>query len=463
MNQKTTQELGTQSIGRLLARLSVPAITAQLVNVLYNMVDRMYIGRMEGVGAAALTGVGVTMPIITLIAAFASLVGMGGAPLASIRLGAGDKEGAESILGNAFTLLIILSLALTAVFTVFCEPLLMMFGASVNTIGYAKDYLGIYVLGTVFVMMTLGLNVFINSQGFAKVGMETVIIGAVLNILLDPLFIFTFHMGVKGAALATILSQAVSCVWVLCFLFGKRTVLRIRRQYMALRARTCGRILSLGLSPFIMQSTESLVQITLNTGLYRYGGDMYVGAMTIINSVMQLCSLPLTGLGQGGQPIISYNYGAGQMDRVRKAFRLLLTTALSISTGMLLLVELFPSLFVRIFNDDPALMEVTVWAMRIFMAGSFAMGAQFAIQQTFLAVGRAKISIFIAMLRKIILLIPLALVMPLLLENKVLGVFIAEPMADILSATTAVLIFTFMSRKLFGRGKKPAPSEASPD
>lgn len=453
MNQKTTRELGTAGIGRLLLKLSVPAITAQVVNVLYNMVDRMYIGRMENVGAAALTGMGVTMPIITLIAAFASLVGMGGAPLASIRLGAGDREGAEGILGNALSLLLILGAVLTAVFTLFCEPILLMFGASANTLGYAADYLRIYVMGTFFVMLTLGLNVFITSQGFARVSMTTVLIGAVLNIALDPLFIFGLDMGIRGAALATVLSQAVSCTWVLFFLCGKRTVLRLRPGCMALKASLCGRMLGLGLSPFIMQSTESLVQITLNTGLGRYGGDMYVGAMTIINSVMQLCHLPLTGLGQGGQPIISYNYGAGNMDRVRKAYRLLLVCALSFATGSLVVVELFPAFFVRLFNSDPALLEVTVWAMRIFMAGSFAMGAQFAIQQTFLAVGQARISIFIALLRKVILLIPLAILLPHVMENQVLGVFIAEPIADLTSATTASCLFAWMSRRLFPRDK----------
>lgn len=451
-----TQGLGTEPIGRLLLRLALPAMTAQLVNVLYNIVDRMYIGNIPDIGKTAITGLGVAMPIIVFITAFSSLIGMGGAPLASIRLGAKDEARAQRIMGNCVTLLTVAGVLLMAVIFVFKRPLLYAFGASGDTIQYADQYLTVYNMGTLFVMFTMGLNNFINCQGFASVGMKTVLIGAVLNIILDPIFIFGFHMGVTGAALATILSQLVSCIWVLRFLTGKHTHLHIQRKDLPIEWKLAGQVLLLGLSPFIMQATESLVQIVLNVGLQKYGGDVAVGAMTIIMSVMQIFMMPLMGLGQGSQPIISYNYGAGNMRRVKQTFWLLLRVSLLFALAFWGLIQLFPQAFVMIFNRDPELMQITVHGMRVFLAGIFAMGAQYAVQQTFLSVGQAKVSIFIAMLRKVILLIPLAIVLPLFMGTN--GIFLAEPIADLTSATTACVLFFLMSRKLFA--ERPAQEEA---
>ena len=396
-----TNQLGTERIGKLLLKLSVPAITAQLVNVLYNIVDRASIGNIPETGAQAIAGLGITMPIIVLIMAFSSLVGMGGAPLASMRLGAQDDEGAQRILNNCFAMVLGFAVVLTALCEVLAVPLLRAFGASSATLPYALEYLRIYAAGTVFVMITLGMNSFINCQGFSSVGMWTVIIGAALNIALDPLFIFVLDMGVRGAALATILSQGVSCLWVLLFLTGKKTRIRLKPAMMKPRRDIVGRVLGLGVSPFVMQSTESLVQIVINTGLARYSGDLAVASMTIISSVMMVLNMPLQGLGQGAQPIISYNFGAKNIDRVRRTFRLLITITLSFSTLMCLLVELVPGVFIRIFSSDAELVELTCRVIRIFIAGFFAMGAQFAVQQTFLSVGQAKASVFIAMLRKV--------------------------------------------------------------
>ena len=441
-------DLGRTPVGRLLWKLAVPAILAQIINVLYNIVDRAYIGNIEVIGKTALTGVGVAFPLITLISAFAALIGMGGAPLAAIRMGAGDNKSAGKIMGNAFTALSILGAVLTALVLLFKRELLFAFGASPDTIGYAEQYMTIYAIGTVFVMMTLGMNAFITTQGFARTGMATVLIGAVLNIILDPIFIFALGMDVSGAALATILSQAVSCVWVLCFLRGKKTILRLRRENFRLEKKLLLSMAALGLSPFIMQATESLVQIVLNTGLQQCGGDDAVGAMTIINSVLMIVLMPLQGLGQGAQPIISYNYGAGSMDRVKRAFKLLLLASLGFAGALWASAMLFPGMYIAIFNNDPALVELTAWGMRIFLAAIFVMGAQMAVQQTFLAVGQAKVSIFIAMLRKIILLIPLALILPRA-GLGLLGIFLAEPIADVCSAMVASITFAVKSRKLF--------------
>lgn len=442
----SVNDLGTGSIGGLLVRLAVPTITAQLINALYNIVDRMYIGHMEGIGDVALTGVGVTFPIIMLVSAFASLVGMGGAPLSSIELGKKNEERANRILNNAFSSLLAMAVALTAFFMAFKRPMLLFFGASQATIGYALDYIGIYLAGTIFVMLALGLNAFITAQGFAKEGMLTVLIGAVLNIILDPILIFGFGLGVRGAALATIISQAVSAGWVLLFLCGKKTVLRIRPQWMAPRKDVLLPILSLGISPFIMQSTESLVMITLNSGLQRYGNDLYVGAMTIISSVMQVTTMPLMGLGQGAQPIISYNYGAGKYDRVKKTYALLIKASFAASAAVWALTILFPQVFISLFNNKPELMEITMKALRIYMAGIFMMGIQFSCQQCFMAMGQARTSLFLALLRKIILLIPLALILPAFLGP--FGIFIAEPIADITAALITALMFWRFARRL---------------
>nr|WP_300851025.1 MATE family efflux transporter [uncultured Acetatifactor sp.] len=444
---KKEQDLGSDNIGKLMFTLAVPAITAQLVNMLYNIVDRIYIGHIPEIGSAALTGVGICFPIIMLIMAFSSLVAMGGAPQAAIAMGQQNNEKAERILGNCFTSLLIVAAALTAVFLVFGEPILRAFGASDNTVGYANDYLQIYVIGTVFVQIALGMNMFITTQGFAKISMLTVVIGAALNIALDPVFIFVFNMGVRGAALATIISQGVSAVWVLKFLTGRKTTLRIRKHGMRISPKIMLPVLALGVSPFIMQSTESLLSVVLNTSLLKYGGDIAVGAYTVIGSVMQIINLPMQGLFQGAQPITSYNYGAGKFDRVKKSVRLLTTTAVIYGTLFWLALMLVPQMFVGMFTGDAELTEMTVWAMRIFLAGVFAFGFQGAFQNSFLALGQAKVSLLLALLRKIVLLIPLIFIMPLFFENRLFGVFVAEPIADITAAIVTTVSFLMWARR----------------
>ena len=455
---ETPQEnqLGTAPIGKLLFTLAVPAITAQVVNMLYNIVDRIYIGHIPEIGTAALTGVGITFPIITLISAFSSLVALGGAPRASIAMGAHHPERAEQIMGNCLTALLGLSVVLTALFLLFLEPILWAFGASSNTIGYAMEYMGVYVWGTVFVQISLGMNMFITSQGFAKTSMFTVVIGAALNIALDPVFIFVFDLGVRGAAIATVLSQAVSAVWVMLFLTGRRTTLKVRARCMVLRWKVLLPVLALGVSPFIMQSTESLLSVVLNTSLLKYGGDVAVGAYTVIASIMQVINLPLQGLTQGAQPITSFNYGAGNMDRVRKSVRLLLTCCLTYSCLFWLCIMLIPQVFIGIFSSDPELMDTAVWAARIFLFGCFAFGAQTGFQQSFLALGQAKVSLLLALLRKIVLLIPLIYLLPLFFPDKLFGVFVAEPIADILAASTTTLSFLVFAKKKLK--DKPSPT-----
>ena len=434
-------DLGTGSVGKLLCRLALPAIVAQVINVLYNMVDRMYIGHIEGVGADALTGVGVTMPLILAISAFAALVSMGGAPRASIMLGRGDKEGAEQTLGNCTTMLLCVAAVLTAVVLLWGERILLLFGASENTVGYAWDYMRIYALGTVFVQLALGLNAFINAQGYATMGMLTVLIGAVLNIVLDPVFIFALGMGVRGAALATVLSQAVSSIWVVRFLTSERSFLRIRRACLRLRAQVVLPCVALGVSPFIMQFTESVLSVCFNTSLLKYGGDMAVGAMTILSSAMQFCMLPLQGLTQGAQPIVSFNYGARKMERVNRAFVLLLAACLAFSTLLWAVAMFAPQVYASIFTDDPALIAYSCDVMRVYMAASLLFGAQLACQQTFIALGNAKISVFLALLRKVILLIPLIFLLPPFFQDKVFAVFLAEPVADTIAVTVTVTMF----------------------
>ena len=434
-------DLGTGSVGKLLCRLALPAIVAQVINVLYNMVDRMYIGHIEGVGADALTGVGVTMPLILAISAFAALVSMGGAPRASIMLGRGDKEGAEQTLGNCTTMLLVVAAVLTAVVLAWGERILLLFGASENTVGYAWDYMRIYALGTVFVQLALGLNAFINAQGYATMGMLTVLIGAVLNIVLDPVFIFALGMGVRGAALATVLSQAVSSIWVVRFLTSERSFLRIRRACLRLRAQVVLPCVALGVSPFIMQFTESVLSVCFNTSLLKYGGDMAVGAMTILSSAMQFCMLPLQGLTQGAQPIVSFNYGARKMERVNRAFVLLLAACLAFSALLWAVAMFAPQVYASIFTDDPALIAYSCDVMRVYMAASLLFGAQLACQQTFIALGNAKISVFLALLRKVILLIPLIFLLPPFFQDKVFAVFLAEPVADTIAVTVTVTMF----------------------
>ncbi|MBE5054497.1 MATE family efflux transporter [Pseudoflavonifractor sp. DSM 107456] len=448
---KRENDLGRDPIGPLLVRLAVPAVTAQLVNALYNIVDRMYIGHIEGVGDLALTGLGICFPVIMFVSAISALVGMGGGSRAVVRMGEGKMEEANAILGSCTALLVLLSILVTVGFQVVREPMLLLFGATENTLSYASDYLTIYLWGTIFVEISLGLNFFITSQGFSTVSMATVLIGAVTNIVLDPIFIFGFGMGVQGAALATITAQAVSAVWVLRFLSGKRTRLRFQRRYFRLDGRVLAPVLAVGVSPFIMQSTESLVNISFNSSLKAFGGDPAVGAMTICSSIMQIFSMLFQGLSQGAQPIVGFNYGAGQIDRVKKTFRLLFFSSLAFSTAAWGAIELFPQVFVSIFNDEPELVSIAVWTLRVYAAGMFMLGIQFSCQQTFVALGEAKVSLFLALLRKIILLIPLIFILPNFFTDKVLGVFVAEPAADVLAAITTGLIFLWRFPRILRR------------
>ncbi len=455
MNTSAPNRLGTQSVGKLMFELSLPAIVAQLINLLYNMVDRIYIGRMEGVGALALTGVGVTLPLIMLITASSSLVGMGGAPRVSIFMGSEDRERAQKTLGNCFSFLCFIAVVLTVFFLLFAKPMLLSFGASENTIVYSMEYFNIYTLGTIFVMFTLGLNPFITAQGFAKTSMFTVMFGAITNIILDPIFIFALNLGVRGAALATILSQALSCVWVLVFLTGKKPNIRLRLRYMKPEKSILLPALALGLAPFIMQSTESLLAITFNSSLLRYGGDFAVGTMTVLISVMQLAFMPLQGLIQGAQPVISYNFGAGNATRVKSAFLVFLRSCLIYTVSFWALTMLVPELFVRIFSENAELIAFATPALRIYMFGVFVLGAQMACQSTFIALGNAKSSLFLALLRKIILLIPLIYILPLLYtENQTTAVFMAEPIADILAATVTVSMFAYQFKGVLKRLRK---------
>ena len=439
--------LGTEPIGKLLWKLALPAIVAQVINLLYNLVDRIYIGHMPGDGTLALTGVGVCMPVIMIVSAFAALVSNGSAPRASMAMGKGDNAAAEEILGNSFVVQVIISAILTAVLLIFNREFLMMFGASENTIEYATAYMDIYALGTIFVQLTLGMNAFITAQGFARTGMLSVLIGAVSNIILDPIFIYGFGMGVRGAALATILSQAVSTAWVLAFLNGKWTILRIRRRYMKLKKDVVLPGLALGLSPFIMQSSESVIMVCFNASLLKYGGDIAVGAMTILSSAMQFSMLPMQGLGQGAQPISSYNFGAKNGERVKKTFFLLLKTSLAYSFLLWGIVMLFPQGFARIFSSDMELVAYAAWAIRIYMAAMCIFGIQIACQMTFISIGNAKASILVAVMRKFILLLPLIFIMPHVVSDPVTGVYLAEPVADFLAVTFTACLFRFQFSK----------------
>lgn len=438
--------LGEGKVSSLLFKLALPAIIAQLVNVLYNIVDRIFIGRIPN-GEIAMAGVGVAFPIIMIVSAFSALIGMGGAPIAAIKMGAKDNDEAEKIMSNSFSMLIIIGAILTVVFLIFKEPILYAFGASDKTINYAIDYLTLYLIGTIFVQIALGMNPFVNTQGFAKIGMLTVMIGAVINIVLDPIFIFVFNMGVKGAALATVCGQLVSALWVLKFLFGKTSVLKIRKKYLVPKLNVILPVIALGVSPFIMQGTESLVIIIMNNQLSIYGGDLAIGAMTIMSSIMQIVMLPLMGLSQGAQPIISYNYGAKKIDRITSTFKLLLISCLVYTGIMWALLMIVPKIFVLIFNSNPDLVEITAWSIKIYFAGVIMFGAQIACQQTFLALGQAKTSLILALLRKIILLIPLAFILPNFFEEGLKGVLMAEPVADILSATITVICFIIFYKK----------------
>ena len=439
------QRLGTAPLVPLIFSLALPTALAQLVNMLYNIVDRIYVGHIPGTGSLALAGLGVTYPIIVLITAFSNLIGMGGAPRASVAMGRGDYKTAEKILGNCITLLVVLSVLLSVVFTIFGEPILMAFGASENTLPYAMSYLRIYLLGTLFVQFTLGMTPFITNQGFAKTSMATTCIGAISNIILDPVFIFGFNMGVQGAAIATILSQAISAVWVLAFFTGKRSVLRIRKANLAPDGKTLALVLSLGVSPFLMTATECVIQLAFNTGAATYGGDSAVAIMSILFSVAQIANLPVQGFCQGAQPVVGFNFGAQKLARVRQAFKIMLAVSMGVTTVVVGAVEIAPQLFLGLFSSDAGLIALGTAPLRIYMMGSFFMGAQLACQQTFLGLGEARISMFIALLRKVILLLPLSLVIPRVFGalglSQLLGLYLAEPISDIVSASTCTILF----------------------
>lgn len=442
-----SNQMANAPVWSLIIKLSIPAIFAQIVNLLYNIVDRIYIGHMEDVGTMAITGVGLCFPVLSLISAFTMLVAQGGAPRAAIEMGKGDNKKAEKILGNCFILLMVLSVILTAFFLAFGEKFLMLFGASENTIVYALPYMKIYVAGSIFVMISLGLNMFITTQGFTKISMATVLIGAICNIILDPIFIFAFDMGVRGAAVATIISQAVSAIWVLCFLLGKRTKLKIRKENLLPSAKILLPVFALGISPFIMNATEAIINVAFNSSLQKYGGDIAVGAMTICTTVFQMAWVPAQGIGQGAQPIISYNYGAKNADRVKQAFKAFLTICFSYVFVFGMAIELFPQFFIGIFNDNPELVETATWTIRLYGCAMVFFGIQMAVQQTFIALGKAKASLFIACLRKVILLVPLIYILPNFFENKVFAVFLAEPVSDAISIITASVVFFFVFRK----------------
>ncbi|MCU6686483.1 MATE family efflux transporter [Dorea acetigenes] len=446
MQEKQEERLGSEPIGKLIVSMAVPSVAAQIINVLYNIIDRVYIGHIEGYGDMALTGVGVTFPILMLISAFSAFAGMGGAPLASIRMGRQEYDEAEDILGNSAGLLVLFAVMLTIVFSIFKTPILYAFGASENSITYAVDYISVYLLGTIFVQIAVGLNTFISGQGQAKIAMLSVLIGAVLNILLDPVFIFVLHMGVRGAALATIISQAVSALWILHFLTSQKSVIRLRLRKMRLKPSLVGKIASLGISPFIMQSTESLVSITLNSGLQRYGGDLYVGTMSILSSVMQLIVIPMQGVSQGVQPIISYNYGAKNGKRVKEAFFKMLAICFLGTFLLAGIAVIAPEIYAGIFTSNQALVNLTCEVMPVYFLGITIFGIQNACQSTFLALGQAKVSLFIALLRKVILLIPLAIILPKFMG--VMGIYRAEPIADVISVLITILLFTVTFKKI---------------
>lgn len=454
-NYETNSPLGTVKVSKLMLKMAIPSVVAQLVNLLYNIVDRIYIGHMEGVGKTALTGVGICMPLIMFMNAFAMLVSAGGAPRASIALGQGNKEQAERTMGNCFTMLLVFGVMLSTAYVLFAEDLLMMFGASAETLPYALRYMRIYGAGSVVVLIVMGMNTFLTSQGFTNFAMLTTVIGAVINIILDPILIFVFDMGVEGAAIATVLSQSVSAVWVLWFLTkGKKTLLRLRLSCMKLEAKVIVPCLLLGISGFVMLSTESALSICFNTSLQTYGGDLAVGSMTIITSCSQLALMPTAGICQGCQPITSYNFGAGNVDRVKKCVKLQLIICGGYTSCFWLASMFAPQMFVKIFNSDPALVEHASWALRIYMAGIFAMGFQTTCQQCFMALGQAAVSLLLACLRKLILLIPLIYILPAILSDNVFAVFLAEPVCDILAASVTVTVFFTRFNKILREGPK---------
>ena len=453
MAANAKQDMGIGSVKKLMVQMAVPALVGQVVNLLYNIVDRIYIGHLPEIGGTALTGVGLFTPILMLITAFAMMAGAGGAPRAAIAMGEGDKERAEKILGNCFTVLMIFAVILTGVFYAACPTLLRWFGASDATLPYAVEYGRIYILGSVFVLTVMGMNTFITTQGFAKISMMTTVIGAVINIVLDPILMFGFNMGVKGAAIATVLSQAVSAVWILKFLTGKKTILKLKASNLKLIPSVILPCLGLGVSTFVMLTTQSILSISFTSSLARYGGDVAVGAMTVLTSINQLITMPLSGVCQGGQPLISYNYGAKKYDRVKEAFFCQFFTCVAYTTVFWLLLMIFPNFFAGIFTSDAALVDYTAWALKIFLACGFSVGFQISCQQAFMALGQAKISLVMALLRKVFLLIPLIFILPNFFANKAFAVFLAEPVSDLIAAAVTTFMFFRFFRKMLKEAK----------
>lgn len=447
-------DLGTGSVKKWMVQMAVPAVVGQVINLLYNVVDRIYIGHIPEIGGLALTGVGLFTPILMLLTAFAMLCSSGGAPRAAMAMGRGDQDEAERIMGNCFTFLLGMAVVLTAVFYFGAPALLRLFGASDATLPYALRYGRIYILGSVFVLLVMGMNPFLTTQGFAKMSMLTTVIGAVINIILDPVFIFVFRLDVAGAAIATVLSQLISAAWILRFLTGSKTILKLRPSAMGLEKTVIAPCLGLGVSSFVMVSTESLLSVSFTSSLARYGGDTAVGAMTVLTSINQLLMMPTAGICQGGQPIISFNYGAKKLNRVKEAFTCQLAACVGYTTAFWLLVRIFPGFFPRLFTNDAALVEYTQWALGIFLACGFSVGFQNACQQAFVALGQAKVSLFLACLRKLILLIPLIFILPVFFQNKAYAVFLAEPVSDLAAAAVTVTTFFLFFRKLLKEGKQ---------
>lgn len=452
MTMTNEEKLGSAPLFRLMMSMGIPTLVAQIINLLYNIIDRIYIGHIPEVGATALTGVGLALPMIVIISAFSAFVGAGGAPLSAIALGRGKKEEAERILGNGFSLLLVFSAFLMVLFFIIKKPVLFLIGASEATFPFADEYMTIYIFGTLFVQISLGMNPYITAQGCSRTAMLSVLIGAVLNIALDPLFIFGLGMGIRGAALATVISQFVSAVWVLRFLTRKDRAMGIRRNYLKIRGKIVAKIMSLGVAPFIMQATESFISIVMNSGLQRYGGDMYVGTLTIMQSVMQFVSIPVSGFTQGVQPIMSYNFGAGNKERVKKTYFTMLGIVMSYTILLTISIMAVPGAFARMFTDSSELILLVEKIMPVFVCGMLVFGVQMSSQTTFLALGQAKISLFIALLRKVILLIPLAIILPKL-TGDVMFIYYAEPISDVTSALTCGILFACLFGKILKRSK----------
>lgn len=452
MSGGASNDFSHGSMASNIFRQAIPLIIAQLVQLLYNVVDRIYIGHLEGVGTDALTGVGLTFPIVSFILAFSRLISMGGAPLCSIARGAGDTDKAERIMANSLTLLLISAAALTAVGYAFSEPMLYLFGASGNTFGYAYDYLNIYMSGTVFAVVSDGMNSFINSQGYPKTAMATTVIGAVVNLALDPIFIFALDMGVKGAALATVISQAISAFWVMRFILRRGNVLRLDPSKMRLRRNIVMQISALGVSGFVMSGTNSVVQVVCNSTLKIYGGDIYVAVMTVISSVREILSLPVTGITSAAQPVLGYNYGAGRNDRVCEGIRIISLIGM-VYTGLAwAAVLLFPQVFIGMFSDDPQMLAYGVSSLHIYFFGFIFMSLQFAGQSTFVALGKSGRATFFSLLRKAVIVVPLTLLLPKIPMLGVNGVFAAEPISNVIGGAACFITMYFTVYKRMDKG-----------